>query len=114
FVECAGINRRGVVHERVMQERSSDPSWPESCVASREAAIEALTGVHAGGGQPPAEGTEGRQPTKENIGQATAPGTQSRIPALLPTRYLQHIRKGDTNQVLTTASNFPFAIPVRW
>src|SRR5262245_4487473 len=31
------------------------------------------------GGQPPAEGTEGRQPTKENIGQATAPRTQSRI-----------------------------------
>jgi len=31
------------------------------------------------GGQPPAEGMEGRQPTKENIGQATAPRTQSRI-----------------------------------
>src|SRR6267142_6297133 len=30
------------------------------------------------GGQPPAEGMEGRQPTKENIGQATAPRTQSR------------------------------------
>jgi len=34
------------------------------------------------GGQPPAEGTEGRQPTKENIGQATAPRTQSRISEL--------------------------------
>jgi RNA-directed DNA polymerase len=31
------------------------------------------------GGQSPAEGMEGRQPTKENIGQATAPRTQSRI-----------------------------------
>ena len=31
------------------------------------------------GGQPPTEGMEGRQPTKENIGQATAPRTQSRI-----------------------------------
>jgi RNA-directed DNA polymerase len=31
------------------------------------------------GGQPPAEGTEGRQPTQENIGQATALRTQSRI-----------------------------------
>src|SRR5580700_721324 len=31
------------------------------------------------GGQPPAEGAKGRQPTKENIGQATAPRTQSRI-----------------------------------
>jgi len=34
------------------------------------------------GGQSPAEGTEGRQPTKENIGQATAPRTQSRISEL--------------------------------
>ena len=31
------------------------------------------------GEQTPAEGMEGRQPTKENIGQATAPRTQSRI-----------------------------------
>ena len=34
------------------------------------------------GGQAPAEGMEGRQPTKENIGQATAPRTQSRISEL--------------------------------
>ena len=34
------------------------------------------------GGQLPAEGAEGRQPTKENIGQATAPRTQSRISEL--------------------------------
>src|SRR5258706_5436267 len=34
------------------------------------------------GGQPPAEGMEGRQPTKENTGQATAPRTQSRISEL--------------------------------
>ena len=34
------------------------------------------------GGQPPAEGMEGRRPTKENIGQATAPRTQSRISEL--------------------------------
>lgn len=34
------------------------------------------------GGQPSAEGMEGRQPTKENIGQATAPRTQSRISEL--------------------------------
>ena len=33
-------------------------------------------------GQPLAEGMEGRQPTKENIGQATAPRTQSRISEL--------------------------------
>jgi RNA-directed DNA polymerase len=34
------------------------------------------------GGQPPAEGAEGRQPTKENAGQAAAPRTQSRISEL--------------------------------
>ena len=34
------------------------------------------------GGQLPAEDMEGRQPTKENIGQATAPRTQSRISEL--------------------------------
>ncbi len=32
-------------------------------------------------GKPPAEGMEGRRPTKENIGQATAPRTQSRTSA---------------------------------
>ena len=31
------------------------------------------------GGQPLAEGMEGRRPAKENIEQATAPRTQSRI-----------------------------------
>jgi hypothetical protein len=34
------------------------------------------------GGQPPAEAMEERQPTKENIEQATAPRTQSRISEL--------------------------------
>ena len=34
------------------------------------------------GGQPSAEGMEGRRPTKENIEQATAPRTQSRISEL--------------------------------
>ncbi len=33
------------------------------------------------GGRPPAEGIEGRRPTKENIAQATAPRTQSRTSA---------------------------------
>src|SRR5229473_5461667 len=33
------------------------------------------------GGRPPAEDMEGRRPTKENIGQATAPRTQSRTSA---------------------------------
>ena len=43
------------------------------------------------GGQPPTEGMEGRQPTKENIGQATAPRTQSRISELSG---LLGVRKG--------------------
>src|SRR5687767_8103700 len=34
------------------------------------------------GGPPSAEGAEGRQPTEENVGQATAPRTQSRISEL--------------------------------
>ena len=34
------------------------------------------------GGQLPTEGMEGRQPIKENIGQATAPRTRSRISEL--------------------------------
>jgi RNA-directed DNA polymerase len=34
------------------------------------------------GGQPPADGMEGSRPTKENIGQATAPRTQRRISEL--------------------------------
>jgi RNA-directed DNA polymerase len=34
------------------------------------------------GGEPPAEGTEGRRPTKENIEQTTAPRTQSRTSEL--------------------------------
>ena len=34
------------------------------------------------GGRPPAEGMEGREPTKENTGQATAPRTQSRTSEL--------------------------------
>src|SRR5271170_1418766 len=42
------------------------------------------------GGQPPAEDMEGRQPTKENIGQATGPRTQSRIGELSD---LQGVRK---------------------
>jgi hypothetical protein len=63
-----------------------------------EKAMSRESNIHAGGesdgciiptkcpnsrGQPPAEGAEGRQPTKENTGQATAPRTQSRISELI-------------------------------
>src|ERR1017187_1411065 len=124
--KCAGINRRGAVNERVIRERSSDPSWPRvmrgqprgchrsvdrgTCrqgmelrnnrktqsvpaeAAGRlEKALSLKSNMYAGGesdgcvipskcpnngGQPPAVGMEGRQPSKENIGQATSPRTQ--------------------------------------
>src|SRR5262249_15858765 len=69
----------------------------ESCAGRLEKAMSLESNMHAGGesdgslvptkcpnkgGRPPAEGMEGRQPTKENIGQATAPRTQSRISEL--------------------------------
>jgi len=41
-LDSVGINRRGVVNERVIQERSSDHPDPEPCEGSREAALEAL------------------------------------------------------------------------
>lgn len=66
----------------------------EEAAGRLEKAMSQESNVHAGGesdgcvlpskcpnngGQPPVEGMEGRQPTKENIGQATAPRTQSWI-----------------------------------
>ena len=42
WLDSVGINRRGVVNERVTQERSSDHPDPEPCEGSREAALEAL------------------------------------------------------------------------
>jgi len=41
-VVSVGINRRGVVGERTIQERSSDHLDPEPCGASREGVPEAL------------------------------------------------------------------------
>ena len=69
----------------------------EEAAGRLEKAMSRESNMHAGGesdgcvvpakcpnneGKPPAEGMEGRQPTKENIGQATAPRTQSRISEL--------------------------------
>src|ERR1700722_16281434 len=42
WLDSVGINRRGVVNERVIQERSSDHPDPEPCEGSRKAALEAL------------------------------------------------------------------------
>jgi hypothetical protein len=81
------------------RENRETPSAPvaEATAGRLEKAMSRESNMHAGGesegcviptkclnngGQLPAEGTEGRQPTKENIGQATAPRTQSRISEL--------------------------------
>src|ERR1700722_20585725 len=42
WLDSVGINRRGVVNERVIQERSSDHPDPEPCEGSRKAALEAV------------------------------------------------------------------------
>jgi hypothetical protein len=83
------------MHGNSSRENRETPSVPVGEVAAGrlEKAMSRESNVHAGGesdgsviptkcpnkgGQPPAEGMEGREPTKENTGQATAPRTQSR------------------------------------
>ena len=78
------------MHGNSTRENRETPSAPVAeVVAGRlEKAMSQESNMYAGGesdgcvlpskcpnkgGQPPAEGMEGRQPTKENIGQATAP-----------------------------------------
>jgi RNA-directed DNA polymerase len=87
------------MHGNSTRENRETPSTPTVQVAAGrlEKAMSQTSNMHAGGesdgcvipskrpnkgGQPPAEGAEGRQPTKENIGRATAPRTQSRISEL--------------------------------
>jgi len=75
------------------RENRETPSVPVEVAGRLEKAMSRKSNMYAGGesdgcviptkcpnngGQPPAEGMEGRQSTKENIGQATAPRTQSR------------------------------------
>jgi RNA-directed DNA polymerase len=84
------------MYENSTRENRETPSAPvtEEAAGRLEKAMSRESNMHAGGesdgcvvptkcpnngGQPPAEDMEGRQPTKENIGQATAPRTQSRI-----------------------------------
>jgi hypothetical protein len=60
------------------------------------------------GGRPPAEGMEGRRPTKENIGQATAPRTQSRTSAasdLLGVREAKNALRRQVSEVGAVCSN---------
>jgi RNA-directed DNA polymerase len=82
------------MHGNSTRENRETPSVPVEVAGRLEKAISRNANMYAGGesdgcvvptkcpnngGQPPAEDMEGRQPTKENIGQATAPRTQSRI-----------------------------------
>ena len=87
------------MHGNSARENRETPSASavEEVAGRLEKAMSQEANMHAGGesdgcvvptkcpnkdGQPSAEGTEGRQPTKENVGQATAPRTQSRISEL--------------------------------
>src|SRR6266436_9606747 len=80
------------------REHRETPSTPvvEGVTGRLEKAVSQKSNTHVGGesdgrvvptkcpnngGRPPAEGREGRRPTKENSGQATAPRTQSRTSA---------------------------------
>jgi RNA-directed DNA polymerase len=84
------------MHGNSTRENRETPPTPvvEDAAGRLEKAMSQESNMHVGGesdgcvlptkcpnkgGQLPAEGMEGRQPTKENIGQATAPRTQSRI-----------------------------------
>jgi RNA-directed DNA polymerase len=85
------------MHGNSTRENRETQSAPVEVAGRLEKAMSRKSNMHAGGesdgcviptkcpnngGQLPAEDMEGRQPTKENIGQATAPRTQSRISEL--------------------------------
>src|SRR5881628_3680666 len=87
------------MHGNSTRENRETPSTPaaEEAAGRLEKALSQESNMHAdgesdgcvvpskcpnNGGQLPSEGMEGRQPTKENIVQATAPRTQSRISEL--------------------------------
>src|SRR6266550_2107984 len=84
------------MHGNSTRENREAPSVPiaDKAAGRLEKAMSQESNMHAGGesdgcvvpskcpnkgGKPPAEGMEGRRPTKENIRQATALRTQSRI-----------------------------------
>src|ERR1700730_13666584 len=69
-LDSVGINRRGVVNERVIQERSSDHPNPEPCEAVVRLHLKRWTGAYAGwvlsseNGNP---GSRRRQPGRKAI-----------------------------------------------
>src|ERR1700676_3403914 len=85
------------MHGNSTRENRETQSAPVEAAGRLEKAMSRKSNMHAGGesdgcvlptkcpnnsGEPLAEGMEGRRPAKENIGQATAPRTQSRISEL--------------------------------
>ncbi len=87
------------MHGNSTRENRETPSTPagEDAAGRLEKALSPKSNIHVGGesdgcvvptkcrskrGKLPAEGMEGRRPATENIGQATAPRTQSRISEL--------------------------------
>jgi hypothetical protein len=85
------------MHENSTRENRETPSALVEVAGRLEKAMSLKSNMHAGGesdgcvlptkcpnnsGESLTEGMEGRQPTKENIEQATAPRTQSRIGGL--------------------------------
>ena len=82
------------MHGNSTRENRETPAVPaaEEAAGRLEKAMSQESNMHAGGesdgcvlptkcpnkgGRPPAEGTEGRQLTKENTGQATPPGLRA-------------------------------------
>src|SRR5580704_5217287 len=73
WLDSVGINRRGVVNERVIQERSSNHPGPEPCEGSRKAALEALDrGICR-------LGIELRNPTVQGADGVRLQGRQQRV-----------------------------------
>ena len=95
-----------------MRENRETPSMPagEDAAGRLEKALSPKSNMHVDGEsdgrilpakcpnkgeQAPAEGMEGRRPTKENIGQATPPRTQSRTSELSDLRGVREVAGRD-------------------
>ena len=104
------------MHGNSTRENREAPWVPVEAAGRLEKAMSRKTNMYAGGesdgcvvptkcpnnsGEPLAEGIEGRQPTKENIGQATAPRTQSRIGELSDLLGVRKAARGDATQKFT-------------